>query len=288
MDNQEMQKNTPAENDAHRQLTSFIQHEVHHAVEDVIGNPMMVRKLVGETIRHLGISMTALSASYLPLDSKEFLVQPERIKNSCDALVLSFRPIHGENAFQALATAKKDKDELVLDVTLFRPHLDHLGHSTFYVFPEEFQAEMLRQLQVLIKAEGNSVFQAIVLKDYFQPEVLDSTPAVDPDEVNPDDIKESEDDATVNDDPRVVIGEVIDPDQPVLNTETNTEIGSTHIAPGKAVFKLGDMVTLKSGGPDMTISGTGSQNELECTWYDGGEMRSGSFNPLILKTVNTQ
>lgn len=52
-------------------------------------------------------------------------------------------------------------------------------------------------------------------------------------------------------------------------------------------FKIGDVVNLKSGGPDMTISdfkdyGVG----VICQWFMSGELRRGVFNPdeLSLKT----
>lgn len=149
------------------QLATFIQHEVHHAVEDLISGPTVVRKLVGETIRHIGMSLSALSTSYLPLDLKEILVQPVVMADTRDALVLAYRPIPGDNTFQVMATAKKAGEELMLHVTLFRPNPDNLAQTSFFEFPNMVHEEILRQLQILIKAEGSQLFQAIMVKDYF-------------------------------------------------------------------------------------------------------------------------
>lgn len=33
-------------------------------------------------------------------------------------------------------------------------------------------------------------------------------------------------------------------------------------------FKIGDVVKLKSGGPDMTVTYTGSDGKLDCTWFN--------------------
>lgn len=171
-----MDKHEPSPKD---QLASFIQHEVHHAVEDLVGSPTVVRKLVGETIRHIGMSLSALSTSYLPLDLKEILVQPLPMEDTRNALVLAYRPIQGENAFQVMVTAKAVEKELVMNVTLFRPNPDNLAQSAFFVFPGMVQEEILRQLQILVKAEGSQLFQAIMVTDYFDEKVAEvAEPAV--------------------------------------------------------------------------------------------------------------
>jgi len=36
------------------------------------------------------------------------------------------------------------------------------------------------------------------------------------------------------------------------------------------MIKIGDVVKLKSGGPDMTVVGVGaSTNDLQCAWFSG-------------------
>ncbi len=36
------------------------------------------------------------------------------------------------------------------------------------------------------------------------------------------------------------------------------------------MIKIGDVVKLKSGGPDMTVVGVGANtNELQCAWFSG-------------------
>ena len=43
-------------------------------------------------------------------------------------------------------------------------------------------------------------------------------------------------------------------------------------------FKVGDVVKLKSGGPEMTIEGIVYDENVTCSWFDGCKLRSGSFN----------
>ncbi len=65
-------------------------------------------------------------------------------------------------------------------------------------------------------------------------------------------------------------------------------------------FKEGDIVRLKSGGPDMTVEGYVKQrndslkelynyNRVICTWFKGKDMQSTEFNPdsLELKPKTT-
>jgi uncharacterized protein YodC (DUF2158 family) len=49
-------------------------------------------------------------------------------------------------------------------------------------------------------------------------------------------------------------------------------------------FKVGDVVQLKSGGPNMTISGFYNQNEnsMTCTWFCSCEIRISNFPPEAL------
>jgi len=50
-------------------------------------------------------------------------------------------------------------------------------------------------------------------------------------------------------------------------------------------FKIGDVVILKSGGPTMTVhkigsyTGTGSDKELICVWFDGPKRMHDLFHP---------
>jgi uncharacterized protein YodC (DUF2158 family) len=59
----------------------------------------------------------------------------------------------------------------------------------------------------------------------------------------------------------------------------------------KLAFKVGDIVQLKSGGPDMTVgeldTAMGTQREIvRCKWFGGRKLESGSFAPesLILSS----
>ena len=51
-------------------------------------------------------------------------------------------------------------------------------------------------------------------------------------------------------------------------------------------WKVGDVVVLKSGGPDMTIDEVlenEGQQEIICFWFlPSGERKTGAFNPLSI------
>lgn len=49
-------------------------------------------------------------------------------------------------------------------------------------------------------------------------------------------------------------------------------------------FKVGDVVKLKSGGPQMTVSETNDAEMLECTWFDSSnELKTAFFKAEVVK-----
>lgn len=55
-------------------------------------------------------------------------------------------------------------------------------------------------------------------------------------------------------------------------------------------FKIGDLVKLKSGGPDMTVrhisvADDGSVNYLSCQWFAGKKLDDGRFPKESLDLV---
>lgn len=56
-------------------------------------------------------------------------------------------------------------------------------------------------------------------------------------------------------------------------------------------FKPGDIVRLKSGGPDMTVSAIGSgvfAGEIHCEWFSGKKHEHCWFTPAALVSVERQ
>jgi uncharacterized protein YodC (DUF2158 family) len=52
------------------------------------------------------------------------------------------------------------------------------------------------------------------------------------------------------------------------------------------MFKNGDVVQLKSGGPLMTVSEV-IGNDVHCRWFVGNEEKSSSFSSEMLKLAAT-
>jgi uncharacterized protein YodC (DUF2158 family) len=58
----------------------------------------------------------------------------------------------------------------------------------------------------------------------------------------------------------------------------------------KCPFKVGDVVRLKSGGPNMTVTSCGDHwstgpNGVFCTWFAGTKQESGVFKMEVLALV---
>lgn len=51
-------------------------------------------------------------------------------------------------------------------------------------------------------------------------------------------------------------------------------------------FQEGDVVRLKSGGPDMTVTEKNTHGELICEWFDDGEAKARRFSEKALEQVD--
>lgn len=50
-------------------------------------------------------------------------------------------------------------------------------------------------------------------------------------------------------------------------------------------FKVGDVVRLKSGGSDMTVTKTLPNDTYHVTWFDGAQKRTALFHLVTLEKV---
>jgi uncharacterized protein YodC (DUF2158 family) len=50
------------------------------------------------------------------------------------------------------------------------------------------------------------------------------------------------------------------------------------------IFKVGDLVVLKSGGPTMTVESIG-QGRVECVWFIDNELKRSSFDGALLNVA---
>ena len=48
-------------------------------------------------------------------------------------------------------------------------------------------------------------------------------------------------------------------------------------------FQSGDIVRLKSGGPNMTVRHLDSFGNYFCQWFSGSKLQSGNFDPGSLE-----
>lgn len=59
--------------------------------------------------------------------------------------------------------------------------------------------------------------------------------------------------------------------------------------PQQATFKVGDIVKLKSGGPDMTVQIVPEKGEnYRCQWFAGKKLEFGFFQFESLRSVEAE
>jgi uncharacterized protein YodC (DUF2158 family) len=52
-----------------------------------------------------------------------------------------------------------------------------------------------------------------------------------------------------------------------------------------STYKPGDIVKLKSGGPNMTVTHIHADGDLVCQWFAGSKLSRGAFNPGSIEPV---
>lgn len=53
-------------------------------------------------------------------------------------------------------------------------------------------------------------------------------------------------------------------------------------------IQLGDTVTLKSGGPVMTVESVDYDDSFWCSWFDGKQDKTRVFKTIALKKVDPE
>ncbi|RDC71925.1 DUF2158 domain-containing protein [Rhodovulum sp. 12E13] len=52
-------------------------------------------------------------------------------------------------------------------------------------------------------------------------------------------------------------------------------------------LRVGDIVRLRSGGPDMTVEGLRSGGLVDCVWFDEGSRQAAAFHFATLLVVSS-
>ncbi len=67
----------------------------------------------------------------------------------------------------------------------------------------------------------------------------------------------------------------------------NTKTTDIHVPQSPVTYRVGDIVRLKSGGPDMTVVGTGVKYDVKlCEWFTGTTLCQSAFPPDVLVMVD--
>lgn len=65
---------------------------------------------------------------------------------------------------------------------------------------------------------------------------------------------------------------------------TSAAVPQPQPRPKAPAFAEGDVVTLNSGGPKMTVTGLAGVDSIQCQWFnDDQELKAGSFRPAWLR-----
>lgn len=154
-----------------QQIHNAAHDAAHHAVDEIAGSPSMINRVVGESMRHMAGVLTMNSVSYLPVRPEEILVKPEKFSSvMVDALVLINRAMPSENSFMVLFNSKDIDGQRHYDITAFRPDEFVLSRTKFVQIPNDIGAELVRQANLIIKGEGVTLLQAVMLRNYFTAE----------------------------------------------------------------------------------------------------------------------
>lgn len=150
------------------QIQKQIHNDVHHAVDEAMGSPVVLNRTIGEAMRHIGAFLDTNSTAYLPVRPDEVLCEPIKISEGNEAVLLVNRTIYTDNSFLVLADVHTGGDGVrTIDIFAYKPDSFMLARTKFLKLPEPVGKELIRQFDKLIKEDGNALFQALIAKNYF-------------------------------------------------------------------------------------------------------------------------
>lgn len=162
------------------QLSAQIHHDAHHAAEEAVRSPAAVNRNVGESMRHIGQLLFGHSTPYLPVRPEEVLIPPQPLdQTSLDAIVLVKRQIRSENAFMVMITSKGEDNLRNIDLVGFKDDPFDLTNTRFMKLTPQIGNELVRQANLLIKGEGVTLLQAVIVQNFFGTEAPRTEPSDD-------------------------------------------------------------------------------------------------------------
>lgn len=157
------------DNDILEQLKQQLHMDAHHAADEAVSSPIVVNRMVGESMRHIGSILEIQSAAYLPVRPEEILVKPVKAFNNDDALVLINRTLPSSNSFTILVNITQGEGEKKnFDVFAFKPDSHRLSESKIIKLNEPIGNEIIRQVIQLSPSYGGLLLQCVILADYFK------------------------------------------------------------------------------------------------------------------------
>ncbi len=151
------------------QLKQQLHMDAHHAAEEAINSPLVINRMVGESMRHISGILEIQSAAYLPVRPEEILVKPIRAFNNDDAVVLINRTLPSSNSFTVLINITQGEGEKKnFDLYAFKIDNHRLMSSKVIKVNEAVGNEIIRQVIELSPSYGGLMLQCVILADYFK------------------------------------------------------------------------------------------------------------------------
>lgn len=125
---------------------------------------------IGTTMEHIGSALSISATQYLPITADEVLVQPEIYDNSHSAIVLTNRTVRSHNSGALMVSWVVIDNRIEFDVVGFQINDFYLDQTKFLKFTPEEEAEISRQLRVMLAGvtdSGNVIFNYTHLNNYF-------------------------------------------------------------------------------------------------------------------------
>lgn len=73
----------------------------------------------------------------------------------------------------------------------------------------------------------------------------------------------------------------------IMTTLMKRLVGDLGPPPNPLGVQNGMLVTLKSGGPPMTVTGLSLHGLIQCQWFDGGKLHQARFAPSAIAPQTT-
>lgn len=155
----------------HHHHSDPLTEQISAIAKSVVAGPENVNRAIGLAMQHIGAALSASAVPYMAIQSADVVVEPQRMGESEHAVLLTTRLLRSENSSLLMINWETVADEIVFDVIAFTIDEFNLGSSKFIKLNSEIEAEVRRQVGVLLSGNpnksGSSILNLTVVAKYF-------------------------------------------------------------------------------------------------------------------------